>query len=159
VFGYGLTIPTRYDLDRLLKVSLEKASSHTKKVFGQNPLTGQEIIEMANTKGLMTLASTVGSGGQPHLTPADIVGVEGSLYLGMDLATAQYARLRRRPMIAVMIMEGWKRQAILEGTVSFLDMKSSLASRVLEAQKRKTGWTTEAIGELKPEKAFSWRGK
>ena len=154
-----MTIPAGVDLDDVLKESLEKASPHTKKVFGQNPLTGREIIDMANTKGLMTLASTVGSGGQPHLAPADVVGVVGTLYIGMDLATAQYTRLKRHPRIAVMIMEGWKRQAILEGTVSFLDMTSSLASRVLEAQKMKTGWTTEVIGELEPEKAFSWRGK
>jgi pyridoxamine 5'-phosphate oxidase-like protein len=158
-FEDGLKVPMRLDLDRVLKESLEKASSHTKKVFGKNPLTGQEIIEMANTKGLMTLASTVGSGGQPHLTPADIVGVEGTLYLGMDLATAQYSRLRKNPMVALMIMEGWKRQAILEGTVAILDMKSNLAAKILEAQKKKTGWTTEALAEFRPEKAFSWRGK
>lgn len=154
-----MTIPAGRDLDDVLKESLEKASSHTKKVFGQNPLTGPEIIDMANTKGLMTLASTVGLGGQPHLAPVDAVGVDGTIYLGWDMVSAQYARLKRRPMIAVIIMEGWKRQAILEGTVRFLDMKSSLAGRVLEAQNRKTGWTTEAIGELEPEKAFSWRGK
>ena len=154
-----MTVSAAEDLDYVLKETLAKASPHTKKVYGQNPLTGREIIDMANTKGLMTLASTVGSGGQPHLAPADVVGIDGTLYLGMDLAAAQYARLKRHPVIAVMIMEGWKWQAILEGTVTFLDMTSSLAGRVLEAQRRKTGWTTEAVVELKPVKAFSWRGK
>jgi len=147
------------DLDEVLKKSLEQASPHTRKVYGQNPLTGPEIIEMANTKGVMTLASTVDAGGRPHMAPVDLVGVAGALYLGLDLATAQYSRLRRNPMVAVMIMDGWKRQAILEGSVVFLDMKASVARNVFDAQKTKTGWNTDTLAELRPEKAFTWRVK
>ena len=80
----GLTVPAGIDLDDILRKSLEKASSHTKKVFGQSPLTGPEIIDVANTKGMITLASTVGLGGQPHLAPVDVVGVDGTIYLGWD---------------------------------------------------------------------------
>ena len=145
------------DLDSVLKVSLEEASSHTRKVYGQNPLSGSEIVEMANNKSVMTLVSTVRSNGKPHLSPTDVVGVDGRIFVGTDLATSHYSNLKRNPVIAVMILDGRNRQALLEGTVEFLDMKSNLALKVQEAEKQKNGWTTETVAELKPEKAFSWK--
>jgi general stress protein 26 len=147
------------DLDTVLKETLANASPHTRKVYGQNPLTGQEIVDMANSRGVMTPASTIGLNGRPHLSPIDLVGVDGTLFLGTDMGTAHFRNLKRNPAIAVMIVEGRTRQAILEGTASFLDMKSSLTAKVQEAQKKKTGWTTEAVAELRPEKIFTWKGK
>lgn len=147
------------DLDAVLKKSLENASPHTRKVYGQNPLSSQEIIDMANGRGLLVIASTIGSNSGPHLAPADVTGVDGTLFLGVDEGTAHYRNLKRNPAVAVMITEGWKRQVILEGTVKFLEMNSELARRVQDLQKKKTGWTTEAIAEVKADKAFSWKGK
>ncbi len=53
--------------------------------------------------------------------------------------------------------EGWKRQAILEGEVQFLDMQSPLAARVVEAQKKRYGWASEVIAEVVPRKIFTWK--
>lgn len=145
------------NLDSVLKSSLEKASPHTRKVYGQYPMSGNEIVEMANQKTVMTIVSTVRSNGKPHLSPTDVVGVDGRIFIGTDLATSHYSNLKRNPAIAVMILDGRNRQALLEGTVEFLDIKSSLALKVQEAEKQKNGWTTEAVAELKPEKAFSWK--
>ena len=147
------------DLDAVLKSSLAKASPHTRNVYGQNPLTGEEIVEMANTRSVQTPISTIGLNGRPHLTPSDVVGLNGVLYVGVDEATAHYANMKRNPVIALMIMDGRKRQAILEGTVVFLDMTSSAVGKVQELQRAKNGWTTGALVELRPEKAFSWRAK
>jgi transposase len=59
----------------------------------------------------------------------------------------------------VLIAQGWKRQAIIEGTARFLDLESEQGKRVLEAEKRKLGWTTETIAELLPEKVLTWKAK
>ena len=147
------------DLDEVLTRTLEKARPHTRKVYGQNPLTGREILEMANTRAMMSLASTIGLNGRPHMSPMDMVGVEGRLFVGADESTAHYRNLQRNPAVAMMLLDAWNRQAIIEGTVQFLDVKSRIAWKVLEAEKKKSGWTTEAVGELRPEKVFSWRKK
>ena len=147
------------DLDDVLKGSLAKASPHTKNVYGRDPLTGMEIVDMANDRTIQTLASTVRLNGRPHLTPTDVVGLNGALYVGVDEATGHYSNLKRSPAIALMLLDGKTRQAILEGTVAFLDMTGEIAIRVQELQKKKNGWTTEAAAELRPEKVFSWRAK
>ncbi len=58
-----------------------------------------------------------------------------------------------------MIADGWKRQAILEGKVEFLDMKSGTAKNVLDAQKKKYGWVTDALAEFIPETVFTYEAK
>jgi len=56
-----------------------------------------------------------------------------------------------------MIAESWKRQAILEGEARFLDMKSPLAERVLEVQKKRYGWVSEVLAETDPSRIFTWK--
>ncbi len=111
---------------------------------------------MANSRAL-TLAATVRSSGRPHLSPTDLVAVDGRLYLGVEVATARYKNLQENPAITVMMADGWKRQAILEGRVNFLDMVGEAAKTVLEAQRKKYGWITDALAELSVEKAFTWK--
>ena len=144
------------DLESVLKASLERASSHSKKVYGKNPLTAQEVLDLANSRALM-LAATVRPGGRPHLSPTDIVAVDGRLYLGVDVATARHKNLKQNPAITVMMADGWKRQAILEGMVTFLEMTSQTTKAVREAQRKKYGWITDALAELSVEKAFTWK--
>lgn len=151
-----LTVQMSSDLDSVLKSSLEKASPHTRKVYGQ-PLAGKEIVEMLTDKTVMTLVSTVRVNGRPHTSPTDVVGVDEKIFVGTDKATSHYSNLKRNPGIAVMILDGRKRQALIEGTVEFLDVNSSLALKVQQAEKQKNGWATEFVAELRPEKAFSWR--
>jgi hypothetical protein len=146
------------DLDSVMKESLARASSHSKKVYGQNPLTAQEVIDLANGEAL-SLAATVKQEGKPHLSPVDLVAVEGKLFVGMDKNTARFKNLKHNPAITIMIAEGWKRQAILEGTAQFLDLGSEQAKKVLEAEKRKLGWVTETIAEFSPEKVLTWKAK
>src|SRR5205823_10579837 len=99
-------------LDSILKNSLSQASSHTKEVYSQNPLTASEVIELANSR-VLTLAATVRPDGRPHLSPTDLVVVNGVFYLGVDMAMARYRNLRQNPAVTVMLADGWKRQAIL----------------------------------------------
>ena len=145
-------------LDSIIKNSLSQASSHTKKVYSQNPLTAGEVIDLANSR-VMTLAATVRPDGRPHLSPTDLVAVDGVFYLGVDEATARYRNLKENPAVSIMLAEGSKRQAILEGNAKFLDMKSGTAKKVLEALKKKYGWVTDALAEFLPSKVLTWKGK
>jgi putative heme iron utilization protein len=134
-----------------------RASSHSKKVYGKNPLTSQEVFDLANSKGAFGLAATIRPDGQPHLSPVDVVAVDGQLYMGVDEATARYKNLQKNPRLTLMLLEGWKRQAIIEGKVRFLEMGSTIAKRVGESQTKKYGWTTDNLAELIPEKAFTYK--
>jgi len=113
---------------------------------------------MANTR-VLTLAATVRPDGRPHLSPTDFVAIDGIFYLGVDEATARYRNLKQNPAITVMLAGDRTRQAILEGNAVFLDMKSGIAKRVLEAQKKKYGWVTDSLAEFQPVKAFTWKAK
>lgn len=145
-------------LDLIIKNSLSKASSHTREIYGQNPLTASEVIELANGR-VLTLAATVRPDGRPHLSPTDFVAVDGVFYIGVDEATARYRNLKQNPAVTVMLADDRKRQAILEGNARFLDMNSGTTTRVLEAQKKKYGWVTDALAEFQPLKAFTWKAK
>jgi putative heme iron utilization protein len=145
-------------IESIIKNSLSNASSHTREVYGKNPLTGSELIEMASSR-VLTLAATVRPDGRPHLSPTDFVAVDGVLYLGVDEATARYRNLKQNPAVTVMLADGSKRQAILEGNAKFLDMNSGTAKNVLEAQKKKYGWVTDAIAEFQLAKIFTWKTK
>ena len=145
-------------LDSIIGDSLNRASSHTRKVYSQNPLKASEVLELANSR-VLTIAATVRPDGRPHLSPTDLVAVDGVLYFGVDEATARYRNLKANPAITVMLADGSKRQAILEGNARFLDMKSGNAKKVLEAQKNKYGWVTDALAEFQPLKAFTWKQK
>ena len=146
------------DLESLLRESLAHASSHSRKVYGQNPLNAQEILDLANGRALI-LAATVKPNGRPHLSPSDLVAVDGILYIGVDMATARYKNLKQNPTVALMLADGSRRQAILEGKARFLDVKNQTAKKVLDAEKNKYGWTTDAIAEFTPEKIFTYRAK
>jgi len=127
-------------------------------VYSQNPLTASEVIEMANSR-VLTLAATVRPDGRPHLSPTDFVALDGVFYLGVDEATARYRNLKENPAVTIMLADGMKRQAILEGNATFLDMKSGTAKRVLEAQKKRYGWVTDSLAEFQPVKVFTWKAK
>ena len=127
-------------------------------MYGQNPLTASEVLELANTHVLI-LGATVKPEGKPHLSPVDVVAVDGIIYVGVDEATARYKNLGQNSAITIMIADGWKRQAILQGLARLLDNKSEQARKALEAEKEKYGWATEAIFEFSPEKAFTWKAK
>jgi len=139
-----------------MEKTIAQASPHSKEVYGQNPLTAKEVLELANTNVLI-LAATVKSDGKPHLSPVDLVSVEGSIYLGVDKATARYKNLKQNPAITIMIADGWRRQAILQGVADFLNIESAQAKKALEAEKEKYGWATETIAEFTAEKVFTWK--
>jgi putative heme iron utilization protein len=142
----------------IIKNSLTKASPHTKTVYSQNPLTASEVVELAGSR-VLTVAATVRPDGRPHLSPTDLVVVDGVFYLGVDEATARYRNLQQNPSVTVMLADGSKRQAILEGSAKFLEMNSVTAKKVLEALKKKYGWVTDALAEFQPMKAFTWKAK
>ena len=137
---------------------MANATPHSKKVYGQNPLTAREVLELANSR-VLTLAATVKPNGRPHLSPSDLVAVDGILYIGVDMATARYKNLKQNPAVTIMLADGSKRQAILEGLAKFLDIKSQTAKQALDAEKSKYGWTTDAIAEFIPEKIFTYKAK
>jgi putative heme iron utilization protein len=145
-------------LDSIIKNSLSQASSHTKKVYSQNPLTASEVVDLANSR-VLTLAATVRPDGRPHLSPTDLVVVDAVFYLGVDEATARYRNLKANPAVTIMLADGSKRQAILEGNAKFLDMNSMTAKKGLEALRKKYGWVTDALAEFQPTKIFTWKAK
>ncbi len=144
------------DLDALIKKSLSRATPHSKKVFSQNPLTAEEVFDLALGSGLR-LAATVKPDGHPHLSITDVMALDGEFYIGVDTATARHRNLKHNPGVTIMMAEGWKRQAILEGEARFIDMKTQLARRVLDAQKKKYGWTSELLAQIVPTKIFTWK--
>jgi putative heme iron utilization protein len=145
-------------LESILRDSLTKSSSHTRKVYSQNPLTANEVIDLANSR-VLTIAATVRPDNRPHLSPSDLLVVDGAFYLGVDKVTARYRNLKHNSAVTVMLADGWKRQAILEGRAEFVDMKSKTAENVLAAQKKKYGWVTDALAEFRISKAFTWKTK
>ena len=145
------------DLQKILSDSLAHASAHSKGVYGRNPLTVEELIDFANAKGPMSLAATVKPSGQPHLSPTDLVAFDGRFFLGVDKATARYKNLQKNPRVTIMILEGSKRQAIIEGQARFLETSSDLGKRVSELVKKKYGWTTDTFAELIPKKVLTYK--
>ena len=75
-----------------MEKSLAQASPHSRKVYGQNPLTAKEVLELANTHVLI-LAATVKAEGKPHLSPVDLVAVEGTIYVGVEDHTVDRAKV------------------------------------------------------------------
>ena len=146
------------DLDSILKSSLSQASIHTRKVYSQNPLTVDELVELGNSRVLI-IAATVRPNGRPHLSPTDLVVLNEIFYLGVDEATARYRNLKNNPAVTVMMADGSKRQAIIEGDASLLDMTSPTADSVLTALKKKYGWVTDHLAEVRPTKIFTWKSK
>ena len=55
------------DLQSVIEKSLAQASPHSKKVYGEDPMTAKEVLELANTDVLI-LAATVKPEGKPHLS-------------------------------------------------------------------------------------------
>ncbi len=119
-------------------------------------MTGQELVDLANSHVLI-LAATVKPDQKPHLSPVDLNIVDDKIYIGIDEGTARDRNLRHNPSITIMIAEGSKRQAIVEGETSMLDMKGKTAARVLDAQKKKYGWTTQLLAEVLPRKIFTFK--
>ena len=144
------------DLDALIRQSLEKASPHSKKVYGQNPLSGPELVELANAR-VLNLAATVKPNQTPHLSPVDVNIVSDRIYIGIDEGTARQKNLTRNPHITVMIADGSKRQAIIEGETRMIETKSDTAANVFDAQKRKYGWTTQLVAEVLPSKILTYK--
>ena len=144
------------ELDLLISQSLATATPHTKKVYGQNRMTGQELVDLANSRVLI-LAATVKPDQKPHLSPVDLNIVNGKIYIGIDEGTARHKNLKHNPSITVMMADGWKRQAIIEGETRMLDMKSNTAARVLGDQKKKYGWTTLLLAEVLPKRIFTYK--
>lgn len=138
-------------LDSIIKNSLGHACSHTRNVYGQNPLSASEVIELANNR-VLTVASTVRPESRPHLSSTNLTVADGVFCLGVDGATARYRNLKRNPAITVMLADSSRRHALLEGrlegSAKFLGMKS-------ETAKREYGWVTDAPAEFQLEKIFT----
>jgi len=100
-------------LESVLRESLARASPHSRKVYGKNPLTAEEVVDLANSRAL-TLVATVKPEGKPHISPSDLVAVDGKLFVGVDKATARYRNLKHNSAIAIMMADGRKQQALLE---------------------------------------------
>ena len=109
------------------------------------PLTGEGVvIDIGTGDGLFVYESA-------RANP-------NKFYIGIDEGTARHRNLEHNPSITIMIAEGWKRQAILEGETRMLDLKGQTAARVLDAQKKKYGWTTQLLAEVLLQKIFTYKG-
>ncbi len=137
---------------------MENATPHTRKVYGQNPLTGEELVDLANSRALI-LAATVKPDQRPHLSPVDLNILDDKIYIGIDEGTARHKNLKHNHNITIMMADGRRTQAIVEGETRMLDMKGDTALQVLEAQKKKYGWTTQLLAEVLPKKVFTYKSQ
>ncbi len=144
------------DLDSIIKRTITHASPHSKKLFGQNPMTGEETLDLLSSKKLQIMAS-IKPDGNPHIAATTLIVTDGRIYMGMDAFTRRAKNLKAKPRFAIMAADGWKRQAIIEGRAEFLDMKSREAENVQEAQKNQYGWTSTTLARVLPAKVFTWK--
>lgn len=119
-------------------------------------MTGEEVLELAKTSSL-NVAATVKPNGKPHIATSGVVVVNDMIFIGADTVTRRFKNLEKNPGIALLMADGWKRRAILEGEARFLDMNSPTAQMVKEAQMKRQGWTTESVAETIPDKIFTWK--
>ncbi len=93
----------------------------------------------------------------PCFRSSDLNIVDDKIYIGIDEGTARHRNLKHNPSITIMMADGWNRQAIVEGETRMLDMKGQTAVQVLDAQKKKYGWTTQFLAEVLPQKILTYK--
>jgi hypothetical protein len=141
--------------DALLQRSLEQATPFTQGVFGPHRLTGREVLALLQ-KAPVAVVGTTSPSGAPHLALTGPILWQGRLYLGFSPQAAAFRHLQRSPRLALVVHQGWRRVLIVEGEARLLP-EGEEAQQVRRAEEARHGWTSPALVEVIPRKAFSWR--
>lgn len=147
----------KQEWDALLQRSLERATPFTRGVFGSQPMTGQEVLDLLR-RVRNVVVGTTNPAGAPHLSVTGPILWNGRLYLGFSPQAATYRHLQRSPRIAVVAHQGWRRVLIIEGETRLVP-DGEEAQRVRQAEEARHGWTSPALVEVIPRKAFTWKGE
>lgn len=143
--------------DALIQRSLEQATPFTREVFGAQTMTGQEVLDLLERVRTVVVGTT-NPAGAPHLSVTGPTLWNGRLYLGFSPQAATYRHLLRSPRLALVAHQGWRRVLILEGEGRLLP-EGEEAQQVRKAEEARHGWTSPALVEVLPRKAFTWKGE
>ena len=143
------------DLKYLLQTSLARATAHTRKVLGPGAMTAAEVRAFLRARTAASLATT-GPAGRPHVALTALIHHSERFFVGQSRGAASLRHLQRRPAVALVVAQGWRRHLIIEGTASVVP-DGPLAAEVREEERRRLGFASQVIVEVEPSRAFGWK--
>ena len=143
------------DLEELLRTSLARATAHTRRVLGPGAMTAAEARAFLRSRTAATLATT-SSVGRPHVAVTALIHHRERFFVGQSLGAASLRHLQRRPAVALVMAQGWRRHLLLEGTARTVP-DGPLAEEVRVEEQRRLGFASDVIVEVEPSRAFGWK--
>lgn len=143
------------ELEYLLRTSLARATTHTRKVLGPGAMTAAEVRAFLRARTAASLATT-GPAGRPHVAVTALIHHSERFFVGQSRGAASLRHLQRRPAVALVVAQGWRRHLIIEGTASVVP-DGPLAAEVRAEERRRLGITSDVIVEVLPTRAFGWK--
>ena len=152
-------------LRQTLRATIERASPLSRRIFGRRPMDVEEVEFFLSEEKVATLI-TLKSDGSPHASIGSFCCSDGRLYFYSNNASARHHDIIRDSRVAATVVDGWRRQVILEGEASVVGVVSELTSHVAADSFRKKfghfagdrGGSSYVI-EVTPKKIFTYRGK
>ena len=143
------------ELDELLRTSLARATAHTRRVLGPGAMTAAEVRAFLRGRTAAAL-STTGPAGRPHVAVTDLIHYRERFFVGQSRGAASLRHLQRRPSVALLLAQGWRRHLIIEGIASTVP-DGHLAEEVRGEEQRRLGIASDVIVEVEPSRAFGWK--
>ena len=100
--------------------------------------------------------STTGPAGRPHVAVTDLIHYRERFFVGQSRGAASLRHLQRRPSVALLLAQGWRRHLIIEGIASTVP-DGHLAEEVRGEEQRRLGIASDVIVEVEPSRAFGWK--
>lgn len=152
-------------LRTILQTTIERATPFSKRIFGRNPMSVEEVESFLREEKVANLI-TVTPNGKPHASIGSFAYHDGRLYFYSNKASARHRNLLRNSAVAVTVIEGWRRQVIVEGQARILGLASVLTSNIAaESFRHKYGdfagdrGSPSYVVEITPNKIFTYKGK
>lgn len=152
-------------LKSTLQATIDGASKLSKRVFGRKAMRPEEVEGFLNEHAVATLVTMKPNGG-PHASIGSFCCYEGKLYFYSNPASARHRNLTRNRRVAVTVVDGWRRQVIVEGEASVLGVASDLTShKAADCFRKKYGQfagdkgSSSYVVEVTPRKIFTYRSK
>ena len=143
------------ELEELLRTSLARATAHTRRVLGPGAMNAAEVRAFLRGRTAVAL-STTGPAGRPHVAVTDLIHHRERFFVGQSRGAASLRHLGRRPSVALLLAQGWRRHLIIEGEASAVP-DGPLAEEVRGEEQRRLGFASEVIVEVEPSRAFGWK--
>lgn len=138
-----------------MEQSLAGAGQHTRRIFGEHRLSLEEVEQLLLSRGDRAVIATADLRARPHASVGSVLWLDGLLYLLGKRDSRRHRNLLENPRVAIVVMEGWKRQALIEGDVRPLDERDAKA--ILDEEERRYGWRDDAVFVVEPRKIFTYR--